>query len=111
MVFKKIFAFTSCALGLVGCSKHDPILPGVRHDIFDSFEVNVRNKDVPELNGGEKKENKAILSGRFGGEICQVLIFTGELNSGNSVLFHAIVPSAWFNTYTQFLEDILDSLQ
>ena len=53
-MFKKIFAFTICALGIVGCSKHDPILPGVRHDIFDSFEVNVRNKDVPELSGAEK---------------------------------------------------------
>ncbi len=31
------------------CSKRDPILPGVRSDIFDSNEVIVQNKDVPDL--------------------------------------------------------------
>ncbi|MBQ9818324.1 MAG: hypothetical protein IJM59_12790 [Proteobacteria bacterium] len=79
--------------------------------LSSAYKTDFRIDSVEQLNGGEKKGNKAILSGRFGGEICQVLIFTGELNSGNSVLFHAIVPSAWFNTYTQFLEDILGSLQ
>ena len=53
-MFKKIIAFGICALGLVGCSKHDPILPGVRYDIFDTYEVNVQNKDVPELSGVAK---------------------------------------------------------
>ena len=79
--------------------------------LSSAYKTGFRIDSVEQFNGGEKKGSKAILSGRFGGEICQVLIFTGELNSGNPVLFYAIVPSAWFSTYTQFLEDILGSLQ
>lgn len=36
------------------CSEHDPILPGIRTDIFDSNDVNVVNTDVPELSGDVK---------------------------------------------------------
>lgn len=36
------------------CSEHDPILPGIRTDIFDSNDVNVVNMDVPELSGDVK---------------------------------------------------------
>lgn len=46
---KKINVFLLCALAISACSKHDPILPGVRSDIFDSNEVIVQNKDVPNL--------------------------------------------------------------
>lgn len=46
---KKICAFLLCCAGLVGCSKHDPILPGVRHDVFDSSEVVITNQSVPDL--------------------------------------------------------------
>lgn len=34
---------------MVACSKRDPILPGVRHDIFDENDVYVTNKGVPDL--------------------------------------------------------------
>lgn len=34
---------------MAACSKHDPILPGERADIFDSYEVNVKNKELPDL--------------------------------------------------------------
>ena len=46
---KKIFAYLLCALAISSCSKHDPILPGVRHDIFDTTDIKVENKDVPTL--------------------------------------------------------------
>ena len=41
--------FLLVALALVGCSKKDPILPGVRHDIFADTEIKVANREVPEL--------------------------------------------------------------
>ena len=34
---------------IYGCSKHDPILPGVRYDIFDTNDVYVANQEVPDL--------------------------------------------------------------
>ena len=46
---KKIFAFLVCALAISSCSKHDPILPGVRCDIFDTTDVKVENKEIPTL--------------------------------------------------------------
>lgn len=51
---KKLFAFLLIVLAFVGCSKHDPILPGVRHDIFDTTDVKIENKDVPELSENAK---------------------------------------------------------
>lgn len=36
-------------LAIVGCSKHDPILPGERYDIFDNSDIKVVDKDVPVL--------------------------------------------------------------
>ena len=51
---KKVYTFLLCFLVISGCSKHDPILPGVRHDIFDTNDVYVTNQDVPELSGNEK---------------------------------------------------------
>ena len=41
--------FLLCALAIASCSKHDPILPGVRSDVFDSYEINVKNQELPEL--------------------------------------------------------------
>lgn len=46
---KKIFGFLLCALAITSCSKHDPILPGVRDDIFDNNDVIVLNREVSEL--------------------------------------------------------------
>ena len=51
---KKTLAFFVVVLTLCACSKHDPILPGVRHDIFDSTETKVENKDVPDLSENAK---------------------------------------------------------
>ena len=34
---------------MVACSKRDPILPGERADIFDSYEINVKDQEVPDL--------------------------------------------------------------
>ena len=51
---KKILLFIFCGFVICACSKHDPILPGIRHDIFDDVDVNVVNQDVPELSGGVK---------------------------------------------------------
>ena len=46
---KQLSVFLLLALTLAACSKHDPILPGERSDIFDSYEVNVKNKELPDL--------------------------------------------------------------
>lgn len=46
---KKVFAFLLCVFAISSCSKHDPILPGVRSDIFDANDVIVQNREVPEL--------------------------------------------------------------
>ena len=46
---KKILSFLFCVILLESCSKHDPVLPGVRNDIFDANEVVVQNREVPEL--------------------------------------------------------------
>jgi len=43
-----------CVLGVVGCAKHDPILPGTRHDIFDSNEVKVLDQELPILSENVK---------------------------------------------------------
>ena len=51
---KKIFAFLVILMVATSCSKRDPILPGVRHDIFDTTEIKVENKDVPELSQNAK---------------------------------------------------------
>jgi len=39
---------------MLGCSKHDPILSGERHDIFGKTDVQVIDKDVPMLSGTVK---------------------------------------------------------
>ena len=46
---KKLSVFLLCALAISACSKRDPILPGERSDIFDSYEVVVKNQELPEL--------------------------------------------------------------
>lgn len=51
---KRIFAFLLCVLVITACSKHDPILPGVRHDIFETTDVVVENKEVPVLSENAK---------------------------------------------------------
>ena len=51
---KKLFAILLCVLAVSSCSKHDPILPGVRHDIFDATDVKLENKDVPTLSENAK---------------------------------------------------------
>lgn len=51
---KKIYLFLFVVLTLSSCSKHDPILPGVRYDIFDSNDIVVENKEIPDLSGVAK---------------------------------------------------------
>ena len=48
-----MFFLCIVALVMLGCSKHDPVLPGVRHDIFDNPDVRVENTEIPTL-GDEK---------------------------------------------------------
>lgn len=52
---QKYFVFCLFAMiALFGCAKHDPILPGMRIDVFDSGDIDVKNIDVPELSDNEK---------------------------------------------------------
>ncbi len=44
---RKTLIFILCALALVACDKHDPILPGVRDDIFSTKTLNILNTPVP----------------------------------------------------------------
>lgn len=46
---KRLLALLLCMIAVSSCSKHDPILPGVRNDIFDANDVVVQNKELPEL--------------------------------------------------------------
>lgn len=46
---KKIFNTLLVVLCVAACSKHDPILPGDRIDIFDSADIETKNQDLPEL--------------------------------------------------------------
>ena len=41
-------------LAVYGCSKRDPILPGERHDIFGTENINIVNKTVPVLSKSMK---------------------------------------------------------
>ena len=41
-------------MAIASCSKRDPILPGVRHDIFDNFDIDIKNQPVPMLSGNVK---------------------------------------------------------
>lgn len=41
-------------LCVVACSKRDPILPGIRHDIFDNTDVLVLNQELPDLSDSVK---------------------------------------------------------
>lgn len=43
-----------CVLAVYGCSKRDPILPGERHDIFGTENINIVNKTVPVLSKSMK---------------------------------------------------------
>ncbi|MCQ2571546.1 MAG: PQQ-like beta-propeller repeat protein [Alphaproteobacteria bacterium] len=46
---KKIFLIVLAGLIGWGCSKQDPILPGVRQNIFEDINVKSENKEIPEL--------------------------------------------------------------
>ena len=52
---KKIFAFFVVLMAVTACSKHDPILPGTRVDIFDTTETVVENKEIPTLSQNAKE--------------------------------------------------------
>ena len=51
---KKIFVILLCVLVVSACSKHDPILPGVRTDVFDNNDVDVLGMEISTLSGGLK---------------------------------------------------------
>ena len=51
---KKISLFLLVALAFVGCSKHDPILPGTRYDIFESGDIKIENTELPDLSSTTK---------------------------------------------------------
>lgn len=46
---KRSLAFLLCLFTISACSKRDPILPGVRNDIFDANDIVVQNKEIAEL--------------------------------------------------------------
>ena len=44
----KLAIFIMGTLALAACDKHDPILPGVRDDIFNTKTLNILNENVPD---------------------------------------------------------------
>lgn len=46
---RKILTVICCALGLVACDKHDPILPGVRTAIFPSANIKITGQNITDL--------------------------------------------------------------
>ena len=60
---KKILTVLLVVLCVAACSKHDPILPGDRIDIFDSADIEVKNQELPDLS------DKAV--DIYGDEICE----------------------------------------
>ena len=48
---KIAFLFGVC-MAVTACDKHDPILPGVRDDIFASNSLNILNTNVPNVTEG-----------------------------------------------------------
>lgn len=46
---RKSILFALCALTVTGCAKHDPILPGIRTDIFDAGRVKILNQEIENL--------------------------------------------------------------
>ena len=41
-------------MAIFGCSKHDPILPGTRYDIFESGDIKIEKSELPDLSESEK---------------------------------------------------------
>lgn len=50
---RKVVSIVCCALGLVACDKHDPILPGVRTAVFQDTQVIVQNKSITDTSLSE----------------------------------------------------------
>ena len=53
-MLKKVFAFFMICLAMAGCSKHDPILPGERYEIFGNSDIKTVDKDLPALSDTAK---------------------------------------------------------
>ena len=51
-----------------------------------------------------------LLSGQFGGETYTILLFSGKFTDDNSVIYYAIAPSHWFQSYEPLFLDILRSI-
>lgn len=81
---KKIFAFLICAVAISGCAEHDPILPGVRQNIFDDGGVKIENTDVPTLSNTYKN-----ISGDSGCKYTQDL--SNTIWSGDKKIYSGFV--------------------
>ena len=51
---KKVYFILIGILVISACSKHDPILPGTRYDVFDENDVSVLNQELPDLSENAK---------------------------------------------------------
>ncbi|MBO4745770.1 MAG: PQQ-binding-like beta-propeller repeat protein [Alphaproteobacteria bacterium] len=56
---RKIAILTGICLVVAACDSHDPILPGVRSDIFTSNDLNILNTSVPNVSDNAVIENDA----------------------------------------------------
>ena len=59
---RKIVILTGICLAVSACDSHDPILPGVRSDIFTSNDLNILNTSVPNVSDGAVIENNVECS-------------------------------------------------
>lgn len=55
---RKVYSLLCCLALLEACSKHDPILPGVREPIFDTQNFEILNENVSGITGEIKTQAK-----------------------------------------------------
>ena len=73
-MIKKIFVVLLVIFGGVACSKHDPILPGERIDIFDNNDVEITGAEIPDLSD--------VATNIYGDENCEY-----RQDSSNTIWF------------------------
>lgn len=56
------------------------------------------------------KGTRAVVSGRLGGEIWKLVIFTGRVSPEKRVLYYAAAPERWFEAYSLLFDDSLKSM-
>lgn len=82
----------------------------LRKELENLYHTELSETSREDLNTEQLHGNKSHLSGLFGGETYTILLFTGNLHDQSKIVFYAIAPSHWFQSYEPLFLDILNSL-